>query len=133
MQVRRRERTLPSANDEERVLRLCSANDEEFVRIPAEAFPSMQSQSRCLIVLEVRNLVNPKNDTLVCLIKDMCPRLNAEPVEGDRAYARVRIFQDDEALVRSVIKTIAKKLGKKPSDVGCTELVDLRLFESPRD
>jgi len=103
------------------------------VKIPAEAFPPAHVASRCLIVLEARNLVHPKKNNLWSLINDMCPELNAQAVEGDRAYARVRVAQDDEALVRCVVKAIAKTLGKKVNTVDCFEVEELRRFESPRD
>ena len=81
-------------------------------------------------MLEVRNLVRPKKESLLSLLEEMCPALRATGVEGNRSYARVRIAQQDEILVRRMVKDIARHLGKKVSSVYCTEVVDLRLYNS---
>jgi len=104
-----------------------------FVKIPADAVPSVVPPSRVLVVLEARNLVNPKKDNLYSLIKEFSPELNIQEFEGVRAYARVRVAEEDEPLVRCVLKAIAKSLGKRPNAVDCFEVEGERRFESPRD
>lgn len=112
-------------------IRRCSAS---YVRIPSETIAPMGTRSCCLVVLEVRNLVNPKNATFYSLIKDKCPELNVQdPIDVDKAYARVRVAEEEVPLVRSIVKAIAKDLGKKLNTVSCVEVEGLRRFESPRD
>jgi len=102
-------------------------------QIPAESFPSTQIRSRCWLVLEARNLVNPQKNTLYALLIDMCPDLNIQRFHGERDYARVRVTEDDKPLVRSAIKALAKQLGKQPKSVDCFEVEGERRFDSPRD
>jgi hypothetical protein len=105
-----------------------------YVRIPAETIAPRETRSCCLVVLEVRKLVNPKNTTFYSLIKDKCPELNVQdPIDIDKAYARVRVAEEEVPLVRSIVKAIAKDLGKKLKTVSCVEVEGLRRFESPRD
>jgi len=106
---------------------------EPFIKIPAEAFPSSQTPSRCWLVLEARNLVNPKKNTLWDLLVNVCPDLKIQKFEGERDYARVRVIEDDKPLVCSAIKALAKQLGKRPNDVDITEVRSERRFDSPRD
>lgn len=113
--------------------RSCSAS-RSYVRIPSETIAPTETRSCCLVVLEVRNLVHPKNATFYSLIKDKCPELNVHyPVDVDKAYARVRVAEEEVPLVRSIVKAIAKDLGKKLNTVSCVEVEGLRRFESPRD
>jgi len=81
---------------------------------------------------EVRNLINPKVDKLVLLIRNLCPLLGVDEYDGDRAYARVYVNLEDEPLVRSAIEAIAKKRGKWAE---VTEVPGSRceFFNSPRD
>jgi len=106
---------------------------QPFIKIPAEAFPSSQTPSRCWLVLEARNLVNPKKNTLWDLLVNVCPDLKIQKFEGERDYARVRVIEDDKPLVCSAIKALAKQLGKRPNDVDITEVRSERRFDSPRD
>lgn len=103
------------------------------LRIPASAFPGSDRQSVCLVVLEVRGLINPKRDTVCALLRDMSSDLDARQVDGPRAYARVRVSEDDAPLVRSMIKAIAQSRGKSSRAVECVEIRELRQYESPRD
>jgi len=106
---------------------------QPFIKIPAEAFPSSQTPSRCWLVLEARNLVNPKKNTLWDLLVNLCPDLKIQQFEGKRDYARVRVIEDDKPLVCSAIKALAKQLGKRPNDVDIMEVRSERRFDSPRD
>lgn len=105
------------------------------LRIPDTAFPGGEEhRSICFVVLEVRNLVNPrKKDTLFALLKDMSSDLDVRAVEGPRAYARVRINENDVPLVRSMVKAIAERMGKQVWTVECVEVEDMRLYDSPRN
>jgi len=85
-----------------------------FIKIPVESFPSPQASSPCWLLLEAPNLVNPKKRTFYDLLADMCPDLNIRRFQGEREYARVRVIEDDQPLVRSAIKALAKQLGNNP-------------------
>jgi len=104
-----------------------------FVKIPAESFPSTHAPSRCWLVLESRNLVNPQKNTHYGLLTDMCADLNIQRFHGERDYTRVRVTEDDKPLVRSAIKALAKQLCKQPKTVDCFEVEGERRFDSPRD
>merc|ERR1712048_259045 len=97
------------------------------------AFPGGGNRSICRVVLEVRNLVNPGKETFHNLLKDMSSDLDAQPVDGPRAFARVRVNEDDVPLVRSMVKAIAERHGKNVRAVDCVEVQGMRLYESPRD
>lgn len=101
-------------------------------KLPASAFPGGGHRSLCLVVLEARNLVNSKKDTLVDLLKDMSPDLDVQPVVGPRAFARVRVNESDVPLIKRMIKAIAERMGKNVRAVDCFEVDGLRLYESPR-
>lgn len=107
--------------------------EPQALRIPASAFPGGGHRSICLVVLEARNLVNPKKDTLRGLLKEMSSDLDARAVDGPRAFARVRVNEDDVPLVRSMVKAIAERNGKNVRTVDCVEIQGMRLYESPRD
>lgn len=76
--------------------------EPQALRIPASAFPGGGHRSICLVMLEARNLVNPKKDTLHSLLQEMSSDLDARVVDGPRAFARVRVNEDDVPLVRSI-------------------------------
>lgn len=105
----------------------------QALRIPAAAFPGDGHQSICLVVLEARNLVNPKKDMLYDLLKEMSSDLDARRVDGPRAFSRVRVKEDDVPLVRSMVKAIAERMGKNVRAVNCSEVQGMRRYESPRD
>jgi len=107
--------------------------ERQALRIPAAAFPGNGQQSICLVVLEVRNLVNSNKDTLYDLLKDMSSDLDARCVDGPHAFARVRVKEDDVPLIRSMVKAIAERKGKNVRAVDCSEVQGMRLYESPRD
>lgn len=110
----------------------CSS-EMHAVRIPAPAFLGGDNRSICFVVLDVRNLVNARKDTLFALLKDMSSELGVRAVDGPRAFARVRINEDDVPLVRSMVKAIAKRIGKQVWTVDCFEVDGMRSYESPRD
>lgn len=116
------------------VIKQCALSSGSKVRIPAETITPTPSSSRCSIVLEARNLINPKKKNLTALIKEKCPDLDVqEPVDVERAYARVRVAEEDVPLVQCIVKAIAKDLGKNPNTVSCDEVSEkLRRFNSPR-
>jgi len=107
----------------------------DALRIPATAFPGPGGgqQSICLVVLEVRNLVNAKTETFLNLLKDMSSDLDARHVEGPRSFARVRVNESDVPLVRSMVKALAERKGKNVRTVDCIEVQGMRRYESPRD
>lgn len=109
------------------------ACEPHALRIPAPAFPGGGQRSICLVVLEARNLVNPKKDTCYDLLKELSSDLDARAVHGPRAFARVRVNEDDMPLVRSMVKAIAERMGKSVRKAHCVEIQGVRLYESPRD
>lgn len=111
------------------------ADRQHALRIRVDVFPSIQPNMGGDVVLEVRNLVNAKKGKpLFALLQNMCRdteiTINIQQVEGDRAYARVRVSNQDEALVRSMIKAIGQQRDKKLS---VHEVDGTRSFASPRD
>lgn len=105
------------------------------LRIPASAFPGQSRQRVCFVVLEVRNLISPSPDTATFydMLKDMSPDLDVHPYDGQRSFARVGVSEDDVALVRSMAKGIAARMGKNVRVWDCKEVQGLRWYESPRD
>jgi hypothetical protein len=104
----------------------------QALRIPSQAFPAAD-RSACSVVLEVRNLINPKKDTFYNLLKDMSSDLDIRLEVGEREYARVRVNEDDVPLVRSMAKALAERMKKQVWTVTCDEVPGLRRYESPRD
>ena len=107
------------------------------IQLPAAAFPGAEpSGPPGLVVLEVDRLINSKNrdnqeSSLTNLLKEYCPKLHLEEVDGERSYARVRIRMEDEALVREVIKAIGRERGKRGMSIRVVQ--GSQIFESPRD
>merc|ERR1711920_643236 len=95
-----------------------SGIEPEALHIPVDAFPSQQPRLVGHVILEANNLVDiggKQIRTLESLIHERCPDIFVGSVDGDRGFARVRITLEDEALVKAVIKAIAKGLGRKAS------------------
>lgn len=105
----------------------------QALRIPAQAFPSQNRQSSCFVVLEVRGLINQKNNTFYNLLKEMSSDLDVRFEAGQREFARVRVNENDVPLVRSMAKALAERMGKKARDVDCVEVEGQRRYETPRD
>jgi len=105
----------------------------DAVRIPAQSFPTSEPRSVCFVVLEVKNLVNPKNRlSFYSLLKDMAPDLDIRPFD-ERSKFRVRVNEDDVELIQSMAKAIAERRGKNVRGVRCVEIEGLHEYESPRD
>lgn len=80
----------------------------------------------------MKNLVKPNKDntdTFYALLQDMSSDLDVHAEIGKHEYARVRINEDDVALVESMAKAIAERLGKNVRKVRCVEIA--RRYESP--
>jgi len=103
------------------------------LRIPAAAFPGGEQRSPFLVVLEVRNLVNPGSESFLDLLTDMSSELYVQSVDGPRAFARVRVYQNDVPLVQSMVKALAERRGQSVRRVTCREVEEMRLYVSPRD
>eukprot|EP00928_Gymnodinium_smaydae_P025338 TRINITY_DN20218_c0_g1_i1.p1 TRINITY_DN20218_c0_g1~~TRINITY_DN20218_c0_g1_i1.p1 ORF type:complete len:564 (+),score=41.52 TRINITY_DN20218_c0_g1_i1:213-1694(+) len=94
-------------------------------------FHIQEPQPQGYVILEADRIVctrSGREETLCSLIRERCPNMNVVQPDGDRPYARVRVSLADEAVVRAVIKALARERGKR-SNVRVIE----RRFDSPRD
>jgi hypothetical protein len=80
------------------------------------------------IVIEVNHLIKPGKGTVVGLLQERAPWINAQPFSGKRSFARVRVNVAQEAAAFSAIKDIARDCGKRAE----IKVVHRR-FDSPRD
>lgn len=99
--------------------------------LPVAALTTSDPRPQGYVILEADKIVSTRpgrDETLYKLIKEKCPNLGVVQPEGDRHYARVRMPLADEAVVRAVIKSLAKERGKR-SNVKVIE----RVYDSPRD
>jgi len=105
----------------------------EALVIPAAAFSQTVPRPSGHVVLEVNNIIKPRQpqvETLVGLLRERCPGFNVGEVEGERSFARARISLADEDVIRAVIKAIGRQRRRR---VNITEVSGTRVFLSPRD
>jgi hypothetical protein len=79
-------------------------------------------------VIEVSHLIKPGKGTVVGLLQQRAPWINAEPFIGKRSFARVRVTVAQEAAACAAIKDFARDSGVR-ADIKVVE----RRFDSPRD
>lgn len=106
---------------------------DAIIELPAAAFPQNVPRPSGSVVIEVNNIIKPRQpqvETLVGLLRVRCPGFNVEDVEGERSYARARISLADEDVIRAVIKAIGRERRRR---VNIVEVSGTRVFLSPRD
>jgi len=68
-------------------------------------------------VIEVSNVIKARKENLYDVLKEFQPECRVFQCEGPRAYARVRIVEEDMERIRDLIKQLGKNRGNKDVQV----------------